>query len=95
MSVAWAVEEGDDPTKWYLSSDDMTAMGHGLMPPGSTWHADFFPAWDEDAEKKWMANCIQKRLSCNGGDLGDGTQLKDVTGFDWKAHPRLVPIPAA
>lgn len=80
---------------WSLSSDDMTAMGMGKMRPGLTLHSDWFGAWDEPVMQMWNANCINKLLSCNGGDLGNGRQLKDVSGFDWVAHPRKVAIPPA
>ena len=74
---------------WHLSSDEM-------MPgaaPGTTFHADWFGAWDNQAEAMWLDNCINKLLSCSGGDLGNGKQLKMFSGFTWNATPRLVPIP--
>jgi len=93
LQIFYLILEGDTPADWYLSSDDMTAMGMGRLPGGTTFHTDFMDAWDPDAKKTWTANCIDKMLSCNGADLGNGTQMKDVTGFDWKAHPRLMPVP--
>lgn len=93
LQVFYSIVEGDNLAGWFLSSDDMTAMGMGRLPGGTTFHTDFMDAWDPDAKKTWTANCIDKMLSCNGADLGNGTQMKDVTGFDWKAHPRLVAVP--
>jgi len=95
LGVFWMVAPGDDPTEWYLSSDDMTAMGMGRRKAGTTWHGDIIDAWDDEVEQSWIDNCINKLLSCSGGDLGNGKQLKDTTGFDWTAHPHLVDIPAA
>jgi hypothetical protein len=94
LEAFWYVSEmpTDPASDWSLSSDDMTAMGHGKMPPGSTFHADFMDAWDNTVEAMWTDNCINKMLSCNGGDLGNGMQMKDVNGFDWQAHPRTVPL---
>ena len=75
--------------QWTLSSDDMPGM---KMKPGTTFHADWFGAWDDDILAKWTANCIDKLLSCTGGGLGDGTELRQDGGdFKWTANPRLVP----
>ncbi|MFK3890867.1 DUF1996 domain-containing protein [Sphingomonas sp. NPDC079357] len=78
---------------WSLSSDSMPGMA--VKRPGSTFHADWMGAWDDDVMKMWMDNCINKLLSCNGGDLGNGKQLRGDPNFDWVAKPRLVDIPAA
>lgn len=60
---------------WYLASDRMPGMA--AAQPGTTMHADWFGAWDDDVLATWQANCIDKLLSCAGGDLGNGKQLKD------------------
>ncbi|MBB3347304.1 DUF1996 domain-containing protein [Sphingomonas sp. BK069] len=79
---------------WSLSSDDMSAMGHGMMRPGSTLHADWWGAWDDDTMARWTANCIDKLLNCNGGNLGDGWQMKqEGPPLTYKAEPRVVPVP--
>ena len=77
---------------WHLSSDVMP--GH-TMTPGSSFHADWFGAWDDDAMAAWEANCIDKKLNCSGGDLGNGQQMKRSDSFSWTANPRLVQVPAA
>lgn len=77
---------------WHLSSDAMPGMP--MMRPGTSFHADWFGAWDDGIMKLWMDNCINKLLSCTGGDLGNGKQLKTFPGFRWKAQPRLVNPPA-
>ncbi|WP_229956521.1 DUF1996 domain-containing protein [Parasphingorhabdus litoris] len=76
---------------WYFSSDRMA----GMMPhiPGSTFHSDWFGAWDDTIMEKWTANCINKLLNCSGGDLGNGEQLKFFDGYTTKANPRLVAAP--
>jgi lysophospholipase L1-like esterase len=43
----------------------------------------------------WVGNCINKRLNCSGGDLGNGKQMKQFSGFSWTANPRLVALPNA
>lgn len=77
--------------KWRLSSDEM----HPELPPGTTFHADWFGAWDNTIMAMWMDNCINKLLSCSGGDLGNGKQMRMFTGFSWEATTRLVPVPSA
>jgi hypothetical protein len=75
---------------WSLSSDTMP----GLPPsrPGTTFHADWFGAWDNKVMAMWMDNCIDKRLSCSGGELGNGKGMKNYSGFSWTADPRLVSL---
>ena len=77
---------------WHLSSDNMPGMA---MTPGSTFHTDWFGAWDDTVLKIWHDNCINKLLNCSGGDLGNGKQLKMFAGFGWSANPHLVNPPDA
>ena len=51
-----------------LSSD---AMLPGAKA-GQTLHADYEEKWVGAAKAIWLANCIEKALSCSGGDLGNG-----------------------
>ena len=76
---------------WHLSSDEMPGM---MMRPGSTFHSDWFGAWDDNILAQWSSNCIDKLLSCNSGDLGNGKQLTPFAGFTMNANPRVVPVPA-
>lgn len=87
LSIAYTVD-ANLPT-WKLSSDAM----YSSLPAGSTLHSDWFGAWDNLVEKTWMDNCINKRLSCTGGDLGNGQQIKPSPSFTQIANPRLVPVP--
>ncbi|QDZ07639.1 DUF1996 domain-containing protein [Sphingomonas panacisoli] len=83
----------DATTKnWYLASDRMAGMAD--MEPGSTIHADWFGAWDDSVIDLWTANCINKMLSCSGGDLGNGQQLKLLTGYSPTTTTTLADIPA-
>lgn len=76
---------------WKLSSD---AMLPGAAP-GSTFHADFFMAWDPTVKKLWHDNCIDKLLNCSAGELGNGQQIRQAWPFAWSANPRLVPVPTS
>jgi hypothetical protein len=73
---------------WSLASDNMPGMAR--QRPGTTLHADWFGAWDDNVMKMWTDNCINKQLNCSGGDLGNGKQLKVAGKFSWYATPRLV-----
>ena len=89
MQTWWNVAEGDDTRLWSLSSDSMRPE----LPRGSTFHADWFGAWDNTIMGMWMDHCINKMLNCSDGDLGNGKKMKQFAGFSWTANPRLVPVP--
>jgi hypothetical protein len=76
---------------WHLSSDVVPGMTPSK--PGTTFHSDWFGAWDNGVMAMWMDHCINRLLDCAGGDLGNGKQLKMFSGFSWTANPKLVPIP--
>ena len=63
------------------------------MKPGTSFHSDWFGAWDDDVMKIWTDNCINKLLNCSGGDLGNGQQMKMFKGFKWTANPHLAQPP--
>lgn len=75
---------------WYFSSDRMAGMAP--MTSGMTFHSDWFGAWDDDTLETWIANCIDKHLSCSGGELGNGTQMTQSSASN-AAPPRLVAAP--
>ncbi len=77
---------------WHLASDIMPGMAP--MRAGTSLHGDWFGAWDDSVMQMWTDNCVNKLLTCSGGDLGNGLQLRMFDGFSWNANPRLVPIPA-
>lgn len=61
----------DGRSRVRLASD---AMLRGAKP-GQTLHADYMEAWVAQAKALWLAHCIDKALSCSGGEMGNGTQL--------------------
>jgi hypothetical protein len=89
MGSYYTVTAGDNLNLWKLSSDDM----HPNLPHGSTFHADFWMAWDATVKKMWHDGCINQLLSCNAGNLGNGKAIRQSAGFSWKANPRLVAAP--
>lgn len=87
---AWYTSD-QNVASWYFDSDRMPGMPE--RPAGSTFHSDWFGAWDDDVMDKWTSNCVNLLLNCSGGDLGNGEQLKMFAGFSWTANPRLVDPP--
>ena len=80
-----------DITTWHFASDRMAGMTPQVS--GMTFHADWYGAWDDDVLATWLANCIDKRLDCSGGDLGNGTQLSYSAEMN-ATRPHLVAVPA-
>jgi hypothetical protein len=64
---------------WYPVAAGMHFSSDAMVPeavPGTTFHADYFEAWDPTVKAMWTDNCINKMLNCSAGDLGNGRQLK-------------------
>ena len=77
-----------------LSSDHMLPGGK----PGATLHADYMEGWVWEAKQMWQGNCIEKRLSCSSGGLGNGFKLigAEKPSYGWqnpKARVTLQPTP--
>jgi hypothetical protein len=56
---------------------------------------DYWEAWSPTVKATWHRTCINQHLSCAGGDLGDGTQIKQSDHYpnsDFPTHV-LVPVP--
>jgi hypothetical protein len=75
-------------SNWYLSSDRMPGMSH---PNGSTFHADWFGAWDNQTQETWTQKCIREMRTCVFGELGDGTQMKNNPAY---TGPKLLNTPS-
>ncbi len=77
--------------KWLFSSDEMMRqMGHNVVA-GETFHFDYIEAWSPAIKERWTNNCLDKHLSCNIGELGDGTQMID--GPNPRPTHQVVPVP--
>ena len=63
---------------WSLASDHMAGMTH---TDGSTFHADWFGAWDNDIKLTWLQNCIRNMKSVHSGRLCNGKQLKEPPAY--------------
>jgi hypothetical protein len=75
----------------HLASDHMLRGAK----PGQTLHADYMEAWVAQAKALWLTHCIDKGLSCSGGEMGNGTQLVgEGTSYGPKIpKPRVKPPP--
>jgi hypothetical protein len=89
LLASYSIVPDDDIAQWRLSSDEMRPD----LPHGTTYHADWFGAWDNTVMSMWTDNCINKLLSCSAGTLGNGFRMKQFAGFSSIASPRLVPVP--
>lgn len=89
---AWFTHEGpEDLENWYLSSDRMPGMP--AYEPGSTFHSDWFGAWDDDVMETWVKHAINDFRNTSEGGLGEGRGMARSKFFQWEANPRLVDIP--
>lgn len=91
IGAAYTMQAGDNLKAWYLSSDRMPGMS--AMAGGTTFHADWFGAWDDETLNAWETNCIDKLLNCSDGVLGNGQIMKRPAGFGIEPRQRL-PIPS-
>lgn len=92
LGATWKLRPGDVLGDWHLASDRMPGMPQ--LPAGRSFHSDWFGAWDPETMAAWTANCIDRRLSCVDGELGNGTAMKRPDDFGYVASNRIVPIPA-
>ena len=75
---------------WYFDSDRM--FGMPMVKPGTSVHMDLWDGMSPYMKTAIEANCINRVLSCNDGDLGNGEKLKRI----WTASvPAILPRPTA
>jgi Domain of unknown function (DUF1996) len=91
IGAAYSIQSEELISKWFLSSDQMPGMPQ--LPAGESFHADWYGAWDDQAQNTWTKNCINKVLSCSAGQLGDGTIMRRPANYGLTAKPRLVAMP--
>jgi hypothetical protein len=84
VQIAFTIDANFVAGKWHLSSDEMVA---GTVP-GSTWHMDYWEAWSPTVKGTWHQTCINQKLSCAGGDLGNGTYMigAGIPNGGWTKH---------
>lgn len=101
LGAVWTVGPGglSELQKMYLSSDHMNGM---KMTPGSTFHTDWFGAWDDNVMREWMTHAVGDFRNCSAGSFGNGRGLVDPYSKDTTdqytslldaANPRVVNPP--
>lgn len=76
ISLGLWYTQTNDVKDWYLSSDRMPGMP--VRANGSSFHSDWLGAWDPAVQEIFTRVCINGLLNCSGGQLGDGTILKQL-----------------
>ncbi|TCD06202.1 DUF1996 domain-containing protein [Erythrobacteraceae bacterium CFH 75059] len=92
LQAAFKILPTDRPATWRFSSDMMMPGAR----PGSTFHADWFGAWEDSIADTWQEWCINKLLTCASGNLGNGTMMEESATFRQmlQNRDRRVPVPA-
>ena len=86
MTIEWSIEHGDTPNLWRFSSDMNGAA------PGSTFHADWFGAWEDEVLDMWHDGCIDELLNCSDGDLGMGKLMRRNNLYPSDQYTRKVAV---
>lgn len=103
----YAVPQEENKASWVVTADMYEVTSSGVLRPriklssdamlpgakaGETLHADYMEGWVGDAKKIWYEHCINRRLSCSGGTLGNGQRLAgaDRPTYGWNnPSPRV------
>ncbi len=84
LQFEWGVR--DVPSSgWYLSSDHKP---DGMLPGGSTLHADWMNGWDQSILDLWTTKCIREERDCANGSLGDGRILDRLMALGSRRIPK-------
>lgn len=105
-SHPFAIPQEENKAQWQVTQDMLARDGSprirlssdAMLPgarPGETLHADYMEGWVWEAKKLWYDNCIEKRLSCSAGVMGNGTKLigAEQPSYGWKNPSPRLPIP--
>jgi hypothetical protein len=84
VQVAYTIDANFVAGKWLLSSDEMVPG----IAAGSTWHMDYWEAWSPTVKATWHQYCINGHLTCSGGDLGNGTDMKASNLYPISDYPK-------
>ena len=68
---------------WYLSSDDHRGNGGGILPGGTTTHADWFGAWHPEVLDIVTTGCFNATHDCKSGTMSPALRLNppNIQGF--------------
>lgn len=62
---------------WYLSSDDHRDHGDGLLPGGTTTHADWIGAWHPEVLDIMTTGCFNADHDCKGATISPTLRLNE------------------
>ncbi len=85
MLVVWSHTGYAEYSKWRLSSDHVSPHDSksAALPGGTSFHADWFGAWDDSVMDMWHDGCMDGFKNCSAGHLGMGKMLKENPGFSF------------
>lgn len=106
----YVIPQNESKVAWTLTADMLETLADGTKrsrvrlasdhmkvgaKPGETLHSDYMEQWVAEAKRMWLDNCIDKGLSCSGGDLGNGLQLigANAPSYGWVNPNPRVPVP--
>ncbi len=91
MLVSWSHMGSAEYSNWRLSSDHVSPHDStsAALPGGTSFHTDWFGAWDDSVMDMWIDGCMNQFKSCSGGALGMGKQLKENPGFSFTVDPTM------
>lgn len=102
MLVVWSHTGYAEYSKWRLTSDHTLPHDSksAALPGGTSFHADWFGAWDDSVMDMWHDGCMDGFKNCSAGNLGNGKILKENPGFSFTVpeserliDPPVKPIP--
>lgn len=106
-SHPYTIPQEENKVQWTVTADMIGRRADGsvysriklasdhMLPgakPGETLHADYMEGWIWEAKQLWHNNCIEKRLNCSSGVMGDGTKMlgAEQPSYGWKnPNPRV------
>jgi hypothetical protein len=107
----YVIPQQENKVMWLVTTDMIGTRANGskysrirlasdaMLPgakSGQTLHADYKEKWDARVKKLWLDNCIDKGLSCNSGELGNGQMLIGAMqpAYGWTNPSPREPVPA-
>lgn len=103
----YTIPQQENKVQWTVTADMVGKRADGtiysrvrltsdhMLPgakAGETLHADYMEGWVWEAKKMWYDNCIEKRLNCSAGVLGNGYKMlgAEMPTYGWKnPSPRV------
>lgn len=102
-SHPFTIPQEENKAQWRVTPDMIARDGSprirlssdAMLPgakAGETLHADYMEGWIWEGKKMWYDNCIEKRLNCSAGVMGNGLKMAgaEQPKYGWQnPQPRL------